>query len=92
LPLHKVIEAKTGKASPVLLTVMWTVLAALYGIGYGTLCSIPYFITLGTEGAISWIISGFTFDILHCVGNSVITSLLFFPLYKILKVAKKKLA
>jgi energy-coupling factor transport system substrate-specific component len=71
---------------------MWTVLAALYGIGYGTLCSIPYFITLGTEGAISWIISGFTFDILHCVGNSVITSLLFFPLYKILKVAKKKLA
>ena len=92
LPLHKLIEAKTGKLSPVLLTVLWTVLASVYGICFGAICSIPYFVTLGIEGAISWIVSGFAYDILHCIGNGVITALMFFPLYKILKVAKKKLA
>ena len=92
LPLHKVIEAKTGKAHPVILTVMWTILASIYGIGFGTICSIPYFFTLGLEGAVAWIVSGLAFDVIHCVSNAIITALMFFPLYKILKVAKKKLA
>lgn len=92
LPLHKLIEAKTGKFSPMLLTVLWTILASLFGICYGAICSIPYFVALGVEGAISWIISGFAFDILHCVGNAVMSALMFFPLYKILKIAKRKLA
>ncbi len=92
LPLHKLIEAKTGKLSPVLITVLWTFLASIFGICYGTICSIPYFLTLGSEGAVAWIVSGFTFDILHCIGNAVISAFMFFPLYKILKIAKRKLA
>ncbi len=92
LPLHSLIEAKAGKSSPVLLTVLWTVLAALFGISYGVICSLPYFLTLGVQGAVAWIVSGFTFDILHCIGNAVISALMFFPLYKILKIAKRKLA
>ncbi len=91
LPLHKFIESKTGKLSSVLLTVLWTGVAAVFGIGFGTLCSIPYFIALGAEGAVAWIISGFTFDILHCFGNAVISATMFYPLYKILKAVKKKL-
>ena len=91
LPLHKFIEAKTGKLSSLLLTVLWSAVAAIFGIGFGTLCSIPYFIALGAEGAVAWIISGFAFDILHSIGNVVISAVMFYPLYKLLKVAKKKL-
>ncbi len=92
LPLHKLIETKTGKLSPVLITALWTFLSALFGISFGAICSIPYFVTLGIEGAIAWIVSGFAFDVLHCIGNTVISALLFYPLYKILKLARKKLA
>lgn len=90
LPLHKFIEKKS-MLSPLLLTCLWTAVSAIFGISFGTICSIPYFLTMGKEGAIAWIISGLTFDIIHCISNALITALIFYPLYKILKIAKKKL-
>lgn len=91
-PFHWFLAKLGGGKSAVLQTVLWTIVAALFGISFGTLCSIPYFITLGSAGAVSWIISGLSFDIAHCIGNGIITAVAFYPLYKILNFAKQKLA
>lgn len=64
---------------------IYAVLTAFFGLFFGTLCSIPYFITLGFGGGIAWIISGIPYDIIHCVANFAITFLLFEPIVKVLK-------
>ncbi|MBR2044493.1 MAG: hypothetical protein IJ946_09195 [Clostridia bacterium] len=89
LPIHKAFDKLTYAS--VLQTVLWTVLAALYGLFFGVICSVPYFITLGPAGAISWIAAGFAFDITHCISNAVITAVAFYPIYKALKITKEKL-
>ena len=61
------------------------IVLAIYGLLFGTFCSLVYFVTLGPGGAISWIISGFTFDLMHCAGNFVTTLVLFKPLNNIMK-------
>lgn len=90
-PIHRFIDKKCGKKAPLWQTVLWTAVAALYGIAFGTLCSVPSFFTLGVGGAISWIISGIPFDISHCIGNAVLTAFAFYPVYKVLMWAKKQL-
>ncbi len=89
-PIHKALGKL--KAAPVAQTVLWVVVAALYGISFGAICSVPYFIALGPAGAVSWIISGFAFDVTHCIGNALLTAAAFYPLYKTLTFAKRKLA
>lgn len=56
------------------------VVLAIFGLLFGVFCSFVYFVTLGPGGAISWIISGFTFDLMHCIGNFIVTLVLFKPL------------
>lgn len=90
-PLHRFIDKKCGKKAPLLQTVLWTVVAALYGLSFGVLSSVPSFFIMGKSGAISWIISGIPFDITHCIGNAVLTALAFYPIYKVLIWAKKQL-
>ncbi len=63
---------------------VYTILSALFGILFGTFCSIPYFLTGGFSGGIAYIISGFWYDILHCVGNFITTAVLYIPIKKIL--------
>lgn len=64
--------------------VFYAIIAAFYGIIFGTLCSVPYFITGGFAAGISYIIGGFWFDILHCGGNFVLVLLLYKPISKVL--------
>lgn len=64
---------------------LWTIIAGLYGLLFGTLCSIPYFITGGWAAGISYIVAGLTFDLAHCAGNVVSVLVLFTPLNKILQ-------
>ena len=61
------------------------IILAIYGLLFGVLCSFVYFVTLGPGGAVSWIISGFPFDLMHCFGNFVTTLILFKPLDNIMK-------
>lgn len=63
--------------------VLWTLVAGIYGLIFGVLCSVPYFITGGWAAGITYIITGIPYDITHCVGNVVFTALLFYPLDKI---------
>lgn len=66
------------------------IIAAFFGLFFGMLCSVPYFITLGFSGAIGWIISGIPYDIIHCLANFAFALLAWKPLVKALKKVLKK--
>ncbi len=61
--------------------------AAFFGLFFGCLCSVPYFVTAGIAGGIAWIISGIPYDLIHCVANFVFTLLAVNPLIRALKKA-----
>ena len=62
--------------------ILYTVISGLFGISFGTLCSIPYFVTKDTAYGVAWIISGFSYDVIHCVGNVILTLILYIPITK----------
>lgn len=64
--------------------VLWTTVAGVYGLMFGTLCSAPYFLTGGWAAGVSYIAAGIPYDITHCIGNLVSTALLFYPLDRVL--------
>lgn len=65
--------------------IIFTLISTIFGLLFGTLCSIPYFFINGIGGGIAWIISGITFDLLHGAGNFVLTLLLYIPITKVMK-------
>lgn len=62
----------------------WAVLSGAFGLLFGFLCAPVYLVIEGPAFALSWWISGITFDVAHCVGNFVIALVLFVPLRKLL--------
>ncbi len=58
---------------------VWAVIAAIYGLLFGTLSSIPSFIIGGWSYGVAYILSGLSFDLLHCAGNFVSVLLLYKP-------------
>ncbi len=60
--------------------VIWTVVAALFGLLFGPLSALQSLLVGGWRMAFSYWISGIPFDILHCVGNAVLCGLLLKPL------------
>lgn len=64
---------------------VWAVVAAVFGLCFGALCSIPYFFMGGAEMGFSYWISGIPFDLSHCAGNFVTTLVLYKPLSNVLK-------
>ena len=66
----------------------WSILAALFGLFFGALCAIPYFITGALSGGLyngflagfSWWIAGIPYDFLHCIGNFFTMLILYKPL------------
>lgn len=63
---------------------IWAVISGIYGLSFGALCSIPYFITGGIPSGAAYWIAGIPFDILHGISNFAIAFALFDPLYYIL--------
>ncbi len=64
--------------------IVYALIAAIYGLFFGTLCSVPYFIMGGIAGGIAYIIQGFVFDLLHCGGNFVLVLLMYKPLTRVM--------
>lgn len=62
----------------------YAIISSVYGLLFGTLCSIPYFITGGISMGIGYIISGVGYDLLHCIGNFVLLIILYKPITKIM--------
>ncbi len=65
------------------------IIAAFFGMLFGFLCSLPYFLTLGFSGGVAWIIAGIPYDIIHCVSNFILVFLAFSPLIKVLQKVTK---
>ncbi|MGI6110402.1 MAG: hypothetical protein ACOYB8_11245 [Eubacteriaceae bacterium] len=63
--------------------VVWSVIAALFGLCFGALCAIPYWIAGGWAAAVSYWIAGIPFDLIHCAANFVVTLLIFKPVYSV---------
>lgn len=61
--------------------VIWAFVSGFFGLFFGTLCSVPYFITGGVSMGLSWIVAGLQMDIIHGIGNFFIALVLFKPLY-----------
>lgn len=59
---------------------LWAIVGGTYGLLFGSLSSIPYFITAGLGGGIAYIVAGIRFDLLHCIGNFALILALFKPL------------
>lgn len=64
--------------------VFWGIVSGAYGLCYGMLCAIPYFVAGGVGGGIAYWIAGIPYDILHCAGNVVLCLLLYRPLYHVM--------
>ncbi len=60
---------------------IWALVAGIHGLSFGALCSVPFIFISGWRTALAYWINGIPFDITHCVGNFVVTLLLFKPLY-----------
>jgi energy-coupling factor transport system substrate-specific component len=58
----------------------FAILAALFGLFFGALCSLVYVVTSGPAAAFAWWIAGIPYDLIHCAGNFVICLVFFEPL------------
>ncbi len=65
--------------------ILWVVVAGIYGLLFGTLCSLPYFITGGWGAGVGYIIGGIPYDLSHCMGNILSVALLYYPLDLVLR-------
>lgn len=63
----------------------WALFAGIFGLIYGGLCSLVYFVLSGASTGTAWWIAGIPFDIIHGVSNFIITLILFNPLSTIIK-------
>lgn len=58
----------------------WCVLSGGFGLAYGFLFAIPYFIVGGPAAGFAYWIAGIPFDLLHGFGNVVVMALLYKPM------------
>ena len=65
--------------------ISWAVVSGFFGLMFGALCAIPYFISGGPFAAFAYWSAGIPYDILHCLGNFVLTLTLYKPLLRLLK-------
>ena len=69
----------------------WAVFSGLYGLCFGGLCAAVYLFAKTPAFALSWWLSGLSYDALHGVGNFAIMLVLYRPLRKALKAAKRQI-
>ncbi|MBD5162150.1 MAG: hypothetical protein HDT14_09085 [Oscillibacter sp.] len=62
----------------------WALLSGTFGLCFGALCSLTYWIAGGWAFALSWWMSGILFDLLHGAGNFALALVLFRPCRAIL--------
>ena len=70
--------------------VFWAVVAAIFGLLYGLLCAVPYWIVGGYAAAFAWWVAGIPFDFIHCASNFIIVAALFYPMDRLFRSFRKK--
>lgn len=59
---------------------VYAFVSGIYGLLFGTFCSVPYFLIGGIAMGVGNIISGIGFDFTHCIGNFILVLVLYRPL------------
>lgn len=67
----------------------WALFCGLYGLAFGTLCSLVYLPMWDFPKIISWIIAGSLFDVRHGVSNFLLAFFLYRPLRTALERLKR---
>ena len=91
-PLLAFITQNLNKHSSVM---TWSILAGVFGLSFGLLCSMPYFF-IATSGSFAvrlqitfaWWVAGIPWDIIHGVSNFIIMSQLYHPIKNIIEKVK----
>lgn len=65
--------------------------SGIFGLLFGTLFSLQHLVLFGPYAAISYIISGIAFDIVHAIGNFILMLVLFEPLSRVIILVKSKI-
>ena len=76
----------TNKSMNVLL---WSLISAIFGLLFGALYIPLYAVSGGVTFAITWWVSGVSFDIVHCISNFILCMVLFKPITKTLLKLKQ---
>ena len=63
----------------------FVILCGGFGLAFGFLCALVYLPISGPQTAIAWFLAGLPYDVIHCVGNTIIAAVLFVPLRKAFK-------
>ncbi len=63
----------------------WSIVAGLYGLLFGALCTIPYIVLTGWRAAFGWWIAGIPFDLVHGISNFLVCMVLFVPVSNAMK-------
>ena len=81
------------RETPAAITVFILLQGVLYGFGLcsGGLCAAVYLFAKTPAFALSWWLSGLSYDALHGAGNFAIMLLLYRPLRKALRAAKRQI-
>lgn len=61
-----------------------SIILGAYGLSFGFLYSIPYFLAGGWAAGFSYWVSGIPFDLLHCAGNIAVSLICYRPLCKLI--------
>lgn len=69
--------------------IMTAVILGAYGLSFGMLYALPYFIAGGWAAGFSYWVSGIPFDLLHCAGNVAVSLICYQPLRTLLGKLKR---
>lgn len=58
----------------------WAVFAGIFGLAFGSLCSLVYLPIGGISMTLAWIASGLYFDVIHGIANFLLALVLYYPL------------
>ena len=65
-------------------TIAKALLAGIFGLLFGLLCTLPTLVTAGWNAAAAWWIAGIPYDLIHGASNFILCLLLYQPLVKAL--------
>lgn len=66
--------------------ILWSMISGIFGLCFGFLCAVPYFIAGGMGAGLAYWGAGLYFDLLHCGGNVLLCAVLYRPLYRVLSL------
>ncbi len=91
LPLWGLVMLIPKRLPEAVKLVLYITVCALHGFSFGILYAPAQALMFGLSfnGMLVWIVNGFPFDVIHGTGNLILSTVLLYPIIKILKTTDK---